>query len=176
MKLDTRRFTLRVLDKGSVPKEYYSWIQDPLITRYLEIYSRHYQEIDAEKYIESHDKRSSFFIGIYTKDGKFIGTHSLKGSSRTRKFSIGGLVGVREYWGHNVIMETRAALITFGFKRLEHQKVEAGCYVGNSSAIYNFARQGWKKEGVLRSHRTIEGVGEDLILFGLLKDEWKENS
>ena len=89
MKLDTRRFSLRTLDKGAVPKEYYSWIQDPLITRYLEIYSRHYQEIDAEKYIESHDKRSIFLLEYTQKMENLLAPTHSKARVERRSFRSG---------------------------------------------------------------------------------------
>jgi len=172
MQLETNRFLLRPLGSGDVPEDYFSWLTDENITRYLHIFLEDYSEEDARSYIDGHDNRNGFFFGIFTKDEQFIGTHSVKGSQKSKKFSIGGLIGARNFWGQNVIVETRAELLDFGFNELNQLKAEAGCYASNRPALYNFLRQGWEKEGVLRANRTVEKVSDDLILFGLLKHEW----
>ena len=82
------------------------------------------------------------------------------------------MIGNKEYWGKKVILETREELLRYTFEETNCIKVEAGCYSRNLSAVFNFVKQGWTKEGILRAHRTVSGISEDLILFGMLRREW----
>jgi RimJ/RimL family protein N-acetyltransferase len=173
MNITTERFELRSLRSNDLPSEYFLWIQDPEITRYLTIYGHRFDEQSAREYIDSHKQPNDAFFGIYSNEEKMIGTHSLRFSPVTLRGAIGGMIGDKGYWGTNVILETRAALLSYMFHDTNCRKIEAGCYKGNIPAIYNFARQNWVREGALEAHRTINGMSEDLILFGMLRENWR---
>ena len=176
MLLVTEKYQLRSLTSSDLNSDYYLWWKDPEVTRYLNIHLVNLSEQDIKHYVDSHDNHHSYFFGIFDQLGQFIGTHSFKLSATTNRAAIGGMIGRKEFWGKNVILETRSAILEYAFNNKNCIKVEAGCYKNNYSAVYNFLRQGWIKEGVLRAHRTIDGVSEDLILFGMLKDEWNAHN
>ena len=51
-------------------------------------------------------------------------------------------------------------------------KVFAGCYSINYPAIYNFQKQNWVVEGILKSHRIVDGKTVDFIQWAIFKDVW----
>ena len=172
MNFRTQRFELRSLIGKNLEPAYFEWLQDPEINRYLNIYGTKLSKESIRRYVDSHMEPDDHFFGIYDLDNKMIGTHSFRYSPLTRRCAVGGMIGDKSYWGKGVILETRATLLSYAFDDRDCFKVEAVCYKENLAAIYNFLRQGWTKEGVFRAHRTINGTSEDLIMFGLLKEEW----
>ena len=44
----------------------------------------------------------------------------------------------------------------------------------NYPAIFNFTKQGWQNEGILKEHYLIDGKKVDSVLYGITKTEWKE--
>ena len=110
-------------------------------------------------------------FGVYTKEGKQIGTHSFVWSKIDKVAQIGVMIGDKNYWGKGVILETRSRLLNYALE-LGCKKIEASCDSINIPAIYNFVKQGWTKEGVRRAHRIVDNQPVDLILFGMLAHEW----
>ena len=172
MQLTTERFTLRSLNSQELDPEYFEWLKDPEIIQFLTIRGKDFSLDDAKRYVDSHVAPHEFFFGIFENSDLMIGTHSFRYSRDTNRCALGGMIGNKEYWGKKVILETREELLRYTFEETNCIKVEAGCYSRNLSAVFNFVKQGWTKEGILRAHRTVSGISEDLILFGMLRREW----
>ena len=172
IELEAKNYILRAMSENDVTETYLSWMHDYEVTRTLDV-DGDSQTIDTLKeYVRSHNSEGNYLFGIYTKEGKQIGTHSFVWSKIHKIAQIGVMVGDKSYWGKRVPLKTRSRLLDFAFASLGCKKVEASCDSINFPAIYNFVKQGWVKEGVRRAHRIIDNQSVDLILFGMLNDEW----
>ena len=85
---------------------------------------------------------------------------------------MGHMIGDREYWGSQVVIETRAAILDFLFDDVGIVKVTGKPYSDNAAAIYNFKVQGFTAEGILKSQHISGDRRVDGILFGMQKEEW----
>jgi RimJ/RimL family protein N-acetyltransferase len=158
--------------ESDVTETYLAWMHDYEITRTLEVDGEN-QTIDTIKdYVRSRNSKGNYLFGIYTKEGKHIGTHSFIWSKKHKIVQIGVMVGDKNYWGKRVPLETRSRLLNYAFFELGCNKAQGECYTINFPAIYNFIKQGWVKEGARRAYRIIDNQSVDLILFGMLRDEW----
>jgi [ribosomal protein S5]-alanine N-acetyltransferase len=172
MKLETENYSLRPLLVEDASECYLSWLKDKEISRTLDADGDALTLESLAQYIESHDNKTSFLLGIFTKDGKHIGTHSFRHYPRHKLATVGVMIGDRDFWGKAVPLETRSRVLDWAFDVLDCNKVEAGCYSINLPSIYNFKRQHWRMEGVRKSHRVVDGKPVDMILFGMLREEW----
>ncbi len=172
MQLKTENFVIRPLTSPDLGPEYFRWLQDPEVTRHLFLSGKDIGEEEAKAHVDGYDRENNFFFGIINREGKLIGTHSLTSCPEQKRCAMGVMIGEKAYWGKQVVVEVRSAILDFAFYERDWEKAEAGCYKDNLPAIYNFQRLGWKLEGVRRAHRIQSNTREDLLLFGLLKEEW----
>ena len=93
---------------------------------------------------------------------------------RQRVTKTNVLLGNRDYWGKDVVVEVRARMLEFLFERLRMEKVAGEILGRNLSSIYNYKAMGFRAEGVQRSHiMAASGGRTDVYHFGLLRKEWE---
>jgi len=70
-----------------------------------------------------------------------------------------------------------ATALDVAFNDLKVHKVAGQVLAFNDASIRIHLRLGFTQEGVLRKHRLINGKYHDLLIFGVLSDEWlRQNS
>jgi ribosomal-protein-serine acetyltransferase len=132
-------------------------------------------EIDSENYItncellSSLGKEVSFVILLNEELVGRIGLHHLDKDNKM------GSIG---YWltknaeGKGIILKSCKKLISYGFEKLQLQRIEIKAAVENSRSQQIPQKLHFKKEGILRQAELINNKFHDLILFSMLKDEW----
>lgn len=70
--------------------------------------------------------------------------------------------------------EALRAVLTFGFRRMELNRIEITCSTGNIAAIRTMEQIGMKEEMVLRGCVLINGTARDLCLYSALAQEWRD--
>jgi RimJ/RimL family protein N-acetyltransferase len=61
-----------------------------------------------------------------------------------------------------------------GFRTLE--RIELEVFASNSRAVALYRRCGFRQEGCRREARKIDGACDDILLFGLLRAEWRQSA
>ena len=98
-----------------------------------------------------------------------IGLHHLDNDNK--KASIG-------YWltknaeGKGIILKSCIKLISYGFEKLQLQRIEITAAVENTRSQAIPQKLHFKKEGILRKAELINNKFHDLIIYSMLKDEW----
>jgi len=116
------------------------------------------------------DKRSVDGVGMFV-DGAYVGGTGLMIDA----FGIAGEIG---YWigsgheGKGIVTRAARSLIDIGFaeRGLHRIVIRAGVENLRSRAIPE--RLGFTREGVLRGEGRGSGGFYDLVVYGLLEDEW----
>ena len=169
--LETENYRLRSLTEEDANERYLSWLNDTEVTRYLEVRFQNTSIESIRDYIKSHDNSSSFLLGVFDKmDGAHIGNFSIRCEVNHDVATVGVMIGNRDYWGQNVVLESRQAVVDFLFDKAGMAKVHGACYANNLPAIFNYKAQNYRNEGTLRSHRVSEGKRVDVVLFAMLRD------
>ena len=173
VKLSTERFLLRTLNEADVSQTYVDWLNDPEVNAFLECRFS-VQSMDyVTAYVRGHDRRTSFLFGIFADKGtKHIGNFSLVINSDHKVGVLGVMIGDKEYWGEQVVLEARGAIMDFCFERLDLAKVHGGCYSDNRPAIYNYRRQGWQLDGIRKNNVISKGRYVDVVHFAMFKEDW----
>ncbi len=135
---------------------------------------------EAKSMIQSFSERLDRLKGIFwgivrKKDDILIGTcgyHCWFNPPHLR-----GRIGYdlwRECWGQGLMTEALRVVITYGFKKMGLNRIEALVGSKNYRSINLLNKLGFQQEGILREHCYWNGDFQDEICFSLLKREWKD--
>ena len=105
--------------------------------------------------------------------GEFVGLVGLTHvSRRTRSGDLGyWLVSAAE--GKGLVTRACAAMIDYAFTDLGLRRLEIKVAESNSRSRAVAERLGFTLEGTARKAEPVKGRWEDLLVFGLLRDEWE---
>jgi RimJ/RimL family protein N-acetyltransferase len=78
------------------------------------------------------------------------------------------------YHGRGLASEAARAMLRLGFDDLGLHRIIAVCISENTDSIRLLHRLGMQQEAHLRENVFFKGAWADQIVFGLLKDEWRE--
>ncbi len=105
--------------------------------------------------------------------GHVVGTVSLgtcEESDQTAA-SLGYWMGTA-YWNKGFATEAARAVLAFGFRRCGLHRVTASHLAHNTASGRVMQKLGMLREGVLRQAIRKEGDFHDLVVYGLLENEW----
>lgn len=172
--LEGERICLRELRLSDVNANYYRWMNDTEVIRYLECRFAT-NSMDAIKdFVDKILKdRDSIFLAIVLKNSnRHIGNIKIGPINRIHRFAdVGLLIGERDCWGKGYATEALRLVKHYAFKELNLHKLTAGCYEVNKGSEKAFKKAGFTVEGIRKKHRYCDRVYVDTIIFGLLNDE-----
>lgn len=135
-----------------------------------------YENGMAEAWIGTH--RESFNEGkgvtyaiVKNDTNEFIGAIGLMINPSHRKAELGYWIGF-PYWGNGYCTEASIALINYGFKELDLNKIYAKALVTNIGSWTVMKKAGMSYEGTLRQEVIKDGIAYDLKTYAILKDEY----
>ena len=153
------------------------WRTDLEAPRYLLIFQfppapkQHEQWL--EKVAASQDE--IMWTVIDRRDGALVGLCGLDKISWRHRHAIGWtFLGDKERWGGGLGTETARLRTSFAFKQLGFEKVMTEIYTGNTASIRMVEKVGFRQAGILRRHRFVDGVWQDLWLGEVLRAEWTD--
>lgn len=137
-----------------------------------------YEDGQAELWIETHlpgfaARELATFAVTLPADGQLIGALSLKISRAFDMAELGYWIA-QPYWGRGYCTEAVVAAIGFGFEGLGLNRIYANHLARNPASGRVMQKAGMVREGLARQHTKKWGVHEDLVLYGLLREEWKK--
>ena len=80
----------------------------------------------------------------------------------------------RTTWGQGIMSEVLPTVISYGFKELGLNRIEATPLAKNARSSKVLLKLGFTHEGTLRQRVLFRGAYEDLMYFSLLMTEWTE--
>ena len=171
------RIYLREVRPVDVNDNYYCWMNDPEIKRYLE--SRFFpNDMDSlrEHVNQKLKDRNSIFLAIVRIDTEHhIGNIKLGPIDWIHRLAdVGVLIGDKDCWGKGYATEAIGLVARLAFRDLNLHKLTAGCYVVNKGSEKAFRNNGFVVEGVRLKHRFCEGTYVDTVILGLLNEGFTE--
>ena len=129
------------------------------------------REKGYDKYL-SQEEKAWFAIEA---DGKVIGDIGLQHRDRRSGTSAIG-VGIYdpEYVGQGYGREAIGLLLDWMFRIQNYQRVWLDTWATNERAIRCYKALGFVEEGRQRRHQYVDGEYVDVVLMGLLREEWLE--
>lgn len=111
---------------------------------------------------------------VVERDGEPLGVTSLMElGRRDRRATIGTWLG-REHWGTGVNGAAKALLFHLSFAALGLERLTAYAEAEHLRSQRALEKVGFTREGVLRGfHRHPDGP-HDVVVFGLLREDWRD--
>lgn len=117
-------------------------------------------------------KSEAIHLGIFYA-GRVIGGAGLHDcNASVRSASIGYWIA-KDFEGRGFMRRCLSRLLDFAFDSWGLQRLELRCAKGNARSAVLAQRLGFVQEGLLRRAYSRAGVAEDLVVMGLLREEWK---
>jgi ribosomal-protein-alanine N-acetyltransferase len=79
----------------------------------------------------------------------------------------------RAYWGQGIMTEALKAVIKFGFEHMGLNRIEADADARNPASARVLAKAGFHQEGLQREQFYEDSSFNDLVLFALLRKDYK---
>lgn len=89
-----------------------------------------------------------------------------------RRAEIGYALNNDSYKGKGIMSEALKAVIDYGFKEMNLNRIEAFIGPKNEASLRLVQKLNFTKEGHLRKHYCKNNIMEDSVVFSLLKDEY----
>ncbi|MGE7693894.1 GNAT family N-acetyltransferase [Lysinibacillus sp. NPDC094177] len=80
---------------------------------------------------------------------------------------------IPSYWKKGIMKETLSTIIHFAFTKMNVNKIEAKVVPENITSIKLLEKLNFNQEGMLREHEFEKGNYVDLVIFSILKREYK---
>ena len=100
-----------------------------------------------------------------------LGTVSLRRYARDRRAELGYWLA-QPVWGRGLATEAARAVVDFGFRSLGLVRIYAQVLADNRASLHVLDKLGMVNEGVKRQHVHKARRLHDVVLYGLLRDEW----
>jgi len=166
---------LRALTKEDLPR-CVQWIGDQDVTQYLNFHrpiSLEQEERWFDSILNDTSGRNEPFA-IETLERQHIGVCGLHDiHARYRHAELGIFIGEKEYWGRGYGSEAVRLLLEFAFGQLNLHRVYLHVFASNERAVRAYEKCGFKREGLLRHHAFKNGRYVDVIIMGILADEFR---
>jgi RimJ/RimL family protein N-acetyltransferase len=152
------------------------WVNDREVTRFLAF--RYQMSLAAEEawLRELASKPTSYervFFAIETKDGMHIGnTNLFDVKPEDRKAKLGIMIGEKSYWSRGCGSDALTTLLRFAFDEMNLNRVELDVFAFNERAIAAYRKCGFIEEGRRRQALYQEGVYHDVLVMGVLREEF----
>jgi RimJ/RimL family protein N-acetyltransferase len=173
--IETRRLLLRPFELADAP-EVQRLAGDRAIADTTLNIPHPYEDGFAEQWIETHrpkfEAREVMTLAVTLRDtGALIGAMSLKINSAFDMAELGYWIG-KPFWNRGYGTEAAIATVEYGFDDLDLNRIHANHLARNPASGRVMQKIGMTHEGVARQHTKKWDRHEDLVLYGLLRDEW----
>lgn len=100
----------------------------------------------------------------------FVALHSIEWNNQAALLAIG--IGEPAYRGRGYGTDALFLVLQYGFEELNLHRVGLSVIANNARAIRSYEKIGFRREGALRGAVSRDGSRHDVLLMGMLKDEW----
>ncbi|MES2486632.1 MAG: GNAT family protein [Bacteroidota bacterium] len=113
------------------------------------------------------------FLLIEKSTGKVIGKCGFHNwNALHSRAELGYHISIDSFKQQGFMTEALSAVLDYGFNHMQLNRIEALIAPQNTPSLKLLERNGFIKEGQLRSHYYIDGVFEDSVVYSLLKHEY----
>jgi ribosomal-protein-alanine N-acetyltransferase len=150
--------------------------RDPEVTRFFS-WGPYTEEAQAREFIEhlaaEREAGRRLELGIVRNDDdRPIGlTGFSEFARRDRRATVGTWLG-REHWGSGANNESKALVLSLGFRHLGLNRITALASPDNRRSLRALERIGFWTEGVLRAWHVHDGIPRDVAILRLLPDRF----
>lgn len=175
LSLKTTNFYLQSLNIKDANKQHASWLNDKKVNAWLSSNWKNHDISTIKKFILTQDHYNTFHLGIFEAINKsHIGNFTILIDHYHKTAETRVLVGERNWWGKGVVIECRSSILEWLFNSIKVYKVYGQPSMKNIAAIFNYQKQGYECEAILKNHKTsLDKIRYDVGIFSLTKKNWE---
>lgn len=125
-----------------------------------------------QQILHQQDAQEAMALGIF-QNARLAGTVGMHGWDHHLKKANLGYWIAKEHEGKGLVLASMKSFIDFLFSKAGLNKVEIHYMLANERSASVARRLGFKVEGVIRQSYILHGNYHDLVVTGLLRNEWK---
>ena len=169
---------LRPVNEDDLSGNYMRWLNDKEVTRFMAFGNSPITLGSMKDYLNKLRNDNNLLLAvIIADDDQYVGNIRIGPIDEYNKRSdIGIMVGDRSVWGKGIASSAMRLALDYSFHVLDLSKITLGVISGNVKAIKLFESLGFAREGCLRSHSLCNGVYQDVLLYGLMAEEFKKRN
>jgi RimJ/RimL family protein N-acetyltransferase len=155
-----------------------TWVNDEEVTRNLAAPMLFpLSRVAEEDFLESNARGNGpdQVWAIETLAGEYLGGISLTTiDSINRSAQVGIVIGSKPNWGKGFGTDAMRVVLAFAFEKMNLHRVWLNVYDFNVRGIKSYEKCGFRREGVQREYRFLDGRYHDSLLMGILEHEYRE--
>ena len=137
-----------------------------------------YEDGMAEQWISGHPRaweegKAAVFAIVLRESDSLVGAMDMGISAHFHHAELGYWIGV-PFWGQGFATEAARATVGFGFEKLGLHRIHASHLACNPASGRVMEKIGMQYEGCLRQHVSKWDEFHDLIMRGVLAEEWNK--
>jgi RimJ/RimL family protein N-acetyltransferase len=141
--------------------------------------SRAFSVKSTKEWLEKELNKDSLDLLLYSihtlNDDRLIGEIDLDGIQWNHGDAFVGIgLGERDYWGKGFGTDALRVLERYAFTELNLHRLSLTVFDYNPRAIRSYEKAGFIHEGRVRGFLNRDGQRWDMLLMGILKEEWRE--
>lgn len=173
------RVRLRAIEREDVPT-FVRWFNDPEVRRHLMLFFVPLSLAQEERWFESQLDQKDYILAIEALVGQDwvhignVGLHNI--DYKNGKAAFGIVVGEKAHWDQGYGTEATHLIVEFAFRTLRLNRVELEVFGDNARAIRCYEKVGFRHEGTKRRAIFQDGNYRDVLLMGILAEEFEVGS
>lgn len=172
--IESKRFRLLPLSRWQAFRLTYGWTKDSAFMSSYCGSGEHRSHWKWYREMIRPNNRTKFAHAIVPRgETKPIGVHfaAMRGY-RSCMLAVG--IHDRNWWGKEVVQETRSRIIDHIFEHTDVERLYAHVTARNFPSIFNYRKLGFTQVGTLHRCRLDKATGEvrDELIFEMFRDQW----
>ena len=168
-------YHVRGMRESDLNGPYLSWFEDQEVCKYNS-HGKFFRNAQwFRDFYEGLNRDDQVVWAICHRDDGHIGYVSLQSIAainRNAEYAI--LIGNRKHWRKSVGMNASLVPLRHGFEKLNLERIYCAA-ASENAAMQRLAQSiGMVEEGRRRKHLFIDGGWQDMVEFGVLRDEFKQ--
>lgn len=167
------RIYLRPLERADAPA-IVEFLNDEQVTRTLNMHrplTLEAEEAWLEKAMK--DERNILLAIARKSDDRYLGNTGLHlKQEKDRAAMFGIFIGAKDEWNKGHGTETAKLMLRYGFETLNLNRICLHVYANNPGGIRAYEKAGYVREGIMRQATYSEGRYHDVLVMGVLAEEW----
>ena len=153
----------------------YEYRNDSEIVCLLGGFSKGYSTKDIEDWIELHRTRDDEIVWVIVEKESdkcvgHVGLYNIDHRVQCAEFAI--VIGDKTCWGKGFGKQVSRSVIEYGFKQLNLHRIKLTVLATNVRAVKFYEKIGFRKEGTLRHEQYRDNHYVDVLMMGMLENEW----
>ncbi|WP_042662104.1 GNAT family N-acetyltransferase [Haloferax sp. ATB1] len=169
--LEGDRVELRTVESEHV-EFLHETVNDPRVRRGIAA-SDPVTRVTEREWVESRGDGDdiSFVVSV---DGDPVGTIGLKPPNVVTGAAEVGYLVAPDHWGNGYATDALRTLCGYAFGERRLNKLYANAYETNPASTRVLEKAGFEREGVHREQGFVDGDHVDVLRYGRLADEWRD--